>query len=185
MNAARVRSWVVAVAAVALLAPVAARALPQNVPSVPVQDGAGTDAVFEVTAFYAKGNQVWATGVLHGLVNGEEVTTIASAPVEGLVGAERGGGPGGGPGARGFGGISTQQAVCDVLNLDLGPLHLDLLGLVIDLNDLHLDIVAQPGSGNLLGNLLCAIVGLFDGAPSAGLATQLSALLNSLLGLLG
>ena len=181
MIAARLRSWVVAVAAVALLAPVAARALPHNVPSVPVQDGAGTDAVFEVTAFYAKGNQVWATGVLHGLVNGEEVTTIASAPVEGLVGAERGGGPA----ARGFGGISTQQAVCDVLNLDLGPLHLDLLGLVIDLNDLHLDITAVEGAGNLLGNLLCAILGLFDGPQTAGLATQLAALLNSVLGLLG
>ena len=40
------------------------------------------------------------------------------------------------------------------LHLDLGPIHLDLLGLVVDLNDLHLDVAAQPGSGNLLGNLL-------------------------------
>ena len=62
---------------------------------------------------------------------------------------------------------------------------MNLLGLVIDLNDLHLDITAVEGAGNLLGNLLCAILGLFDGPQTAGLATQLAALLNSVLGLLG
>ena len=70
---------------------------------------------------------------------------------------------------------------CDILHLELGPLHLDLLGLVVDLNRVVLDIDAEPGAGNLLGNLLCAIVGLLDGS-NLGL---LSNLLNQLLGLLG
>ncbi|WP_265447409.1 ABC transporter substrate-binding protein [Flexivirga meconopsidis] len=71
---------------------------------------------------------------------------------------------------------------CSVLNLVLGPLHLDLLGLVIDLNKVVLDITAVPGAGNLLGNLVCAIAGLLDkGGPLAGL----SALLNNLLSALG
>ena len=34
---------------------------------------------------------------------------------------------------------------CNILLLDLGPLHLDLLGLVVDLDEIHLDIHALPG----------------------------------------
>lgn len=68
---------------------------------------------------------------------------------------------------------------CKILTLDLGPLHLDLLGLVVDLNAIHLNITAQSGPGNLLGNLLCAVAGLLDGSGINGLAT----LLNRLLGL--
>ena len=71
---------------------------------------------------------------------------------------------------------------CDILNLVLGPLHLDLLGLVIDLNQVVLNITAQTGAGNLLGNLLCAITGLLD---AGSLGTQLVNLLNQLIGVLG
>jgi hypothetical protein len=71
---------------------------------------------------------------------------------------------------------------CDVLNLDLGPLDLNLLGLQIDLAPVVLDITAVPGAGNLLGNLLCAVAGLLDGN---GPLTGISALLNRLLTGLG
>src|SRR5205085_4811852 len=47
-------------------------------------------------------------------------------------------------------------AVCPVLDLILGPLHLNLLGLVIDLNRVHLTITAIPGGG-VLGNLFCSL----------------------------
>jgi hypothetical protein len=70
---------------------------------------------------------------------------------------------------------------CDVLNLVLGPLNLDLLGLVIQLDTVVLDIFAVPGAGNLLGNLLCAITGLLD-APTIG--QQLVNLLNQVLAIL-
>jgi hypothetical protein len=53
-------------------------------------------------------------------------------------------------------------ASCGILLLDLGPLHLDLLGLVVDLNEVILDITGQTGAGNLLGNLLCALTGILD-----------------------
>jgi len=69
---------------------------------------------------------------------------------------------------------------CEVLDLVLGPLDLDLLGLVVHLDRVHLNITAVPGPGNLLGNLLCAIVGLLDGGPLASIA----ALLNQILALL-
>jgi hypothetical protein len=74
--------------------------------------------------------------------------------------------------------ITAAAATCPILNLDLGPLHLDLLGLVVDLNRVVLTIVAQSGAGNLLGNLLCAVTGLLDN-PS-GLATLLNQILAAL-----
>jgi hypothetical protein len=45
---------------------------------------------------------------------------------------------------------------CPVLNLILGPLNLDLLGLVVDLNKVNLVVTATPGGGTL-GNLFCTL----------------------------
>jgi hypothetical protein len=55
---------------------------------------------------------------------------------------------------------STQQAtrICNVLNLNLGPLHLALLGLIVDLDPVTLTITADS-NGGLLGGLLCGLAG--------------------------
>jgi hypothetical protein len=45
---------------------------------------------------------------------------------------------------------------CSILDLVLGPLHLNLLGLVVDLNRVHLTITANP-AGGILGRLLCGV----------------------------
>ena len=82
-------------------------------------------------------------------------------------------------------GFVPAAASCPILHLDLGPLNLDVLGLQVHLNQVVLDIVAQSGAGNLLGNLLCAVAGLLDGSPLSGLLGQLSTLLNQILGVLG
>lgn len=58
--------------------------------------------------------------------------------------------------------LNQSSGSCQILDLTLGPLHLDLLGLVVDLNQVHLTITAQQGPGNLLGNLLCAVAHLLD-----------------------
>jgi len=79
---------------------------------------------------------------------------------------------------------ASSAAACDILNLVLGPLDLNILGLRIQLNQVVLDITAVPGAGNLLGNLLCSVAGLLDGTPLAGLLGQLGDLLNQILGLL-
>jgi hypothetical protein len=47
-------------------------------------------------------------------------------------------------------------ATCSILDLVLGPLHLDLLGLVVDLNRVHLTITGNP-AGGVLGRLLCGV----------------------------
>ena len=51
---------------------------------------------------------------------------------------------------------------CDILHLRVGAIDLNLLGLVVHLDPIRLDITAQAGPGNLLGNLLCAVSGLLD-----------------------
>jgi hypothetical protein len=51
---------------------------------------------------------------------------------------------------------SQAAAVCSVLDLVVGPLHLNLLGLVVDLNQVHLTITADP-TGGVLGSLFCGL----------------------------
>ena len=51
---------------------------------------------------------------------------------------------------------SAPPAVCPVLDLTLGPLDLNLLGLVVNLNQVHLTITATPGGGTL-GDLFCSL----------------------------
>jgi hypothetical protein len=76
---------------------------------------------------------------------------------------------------------ATTPQTCQVLNLVLGPLHLDLLGLVVDLygatttSPVTVTINAVPSQG-LLGQLLCGVAG---GGGITSL-TGLQSLLNSL-----
>jgi hypothetical protein len=77
---------------------------------------------------------------------------------------------------------------CQILSLDLGPVNLNLLGLVVRTNQIQLRIDAVQGPGNLLGNLLCAITGLLNpgggGTPVANTPLgQLVQILNALLAL--
>jgi hypothetical protein len=77
--------------------------------------------------------------------------------------------------------VIAQQVACGILHLVLGPLDLDVLGLVVHLDRVVLDISAEPGSGNLLGNLLCAISNLLNGGnPLTQVLNQLVGLLNQL-----
>jgi hypothetical protein len=75
----------------------------------------------------------------------------------------------------------AQPASCQVLKLVLGPLHLDLLGLVVDLygktrrNPVIVTINAQPSKG-LLGQLLCGLAGGGGVTSLAGLQSLLSSL---------
>jgi len=87
-------------------------------------------------------------------------------------------------------GIITQQvnlpvtnisSTCDILHLELGPLDLNLLGLMVHLDKVVLDITAQQGGG-LLGDLLCSLADLLGGpAPLSAIAR----LLNNILRILG
>src|SRR5262249_51236674 len=88
-------------------------------------------------------------------------------------------------GSPGASAVALQQAACDILQMGLGPLDLNLLGLTIHLDALGLYITAAPGAGSLLGNLLCTIAGLLDpGGPLTQVLNQLVNLLNQVIAVL-
>jgi hypothetical protein len=60
--------------------------------------------------------------------------------------------PGGAPGSTPK--VVTPSTICTVLDLTLGPLDLNLLGLMVHLDQVHLLITADS-NGGLLGGLLC------------------------------
>jgi hypothetical protein len=65
-----------------------------------------------------------------------------------------------------LGATPTADPTCPILNLELGPINLNLLGLVLETSPICLDITAERGPGNLLGNLLCSVAHLLDrGVP--------------------
>ena len=80
--------------------------------------------------------------------------------------------------------VTAATGSCQILDLTLGPIDLNLLGLVVHLDTVHLNITAQSGPGNLLGNLLCAVANLLNGGLNnlvGGLLNQLATLLNQIL----
>lgn len=113
--------------------------------------------------FDVQNNQVVAIGTLTGQVTGAVVGLVQNLLVTIPV-------------------IDANADACEILHLELGPIDLNLLGLVVHVDRIVVDITAQPGPGNLLGNLLCAIAGLLD-QPAAPL-NIIADLLNSLLDLL-
>ncbi|HVL22762.1 MAG TPA: hypothetical protein VM450_01675 [Thermomicrobiales bacterium] len=118
---------------------------------------------FDVTRFAVQQGQVVAIGTLTGTVSdalGNVLGTVSQAltlPLDRV----------------------TSFGTCEVLHLELGPLDLNLLGLVVHLDRIVLDITAEQGA--LLGDLLCAVANLLNG----GNANALSRLLNQVLRLLG
>jgi len=80
-------------------------------------------------------------------------------------------------------------AACPVLNLALGPVDLNLLGLEVSLDNCNdgpvtLAITAVPGAGNLLGNLICALTNALNGGVNInGLLAILQHISNIITGL--
>jgi hypothetical protein len=133
-------------------------------------DGKGTfNGTFTPQKFSVVNGVLEATGVLKGTLtdaNGTKLGTVSQTVTDAVNTSN----------------AAAAPAACSILNLVLGPLNLNLLGLVVTLNQVHLVITAVPGAGNLLGTLLCAVANLLNGGGSL---TSLSALLNELLAALG
>ncbi|GAA2096227.1 hypothetical protein GCM10009841_07890 [Microlunatus panaciterrae] len=133
-------------------------------------DGTGAVAgTLDVTKFVNNSGQLTAVGTFTGTVTDAagQVTSgtqQVSVPVD----------------------LAQSSGSCQILDLVLGPLDLDLLGLQVHLDTVHLNITAQSGPGNLVGNLLCAVAGLLNGPTGLNaIVTQIANLLNQILGLLG
>jgi hypothetical protein len=138
-------------------------------------DGRKVVGTFTPLKFVKKNGQSQVKGVVDGAIKNadgtrETFTALRTIDVKKINGQL----------INGRNGVSA-AAACNILHLVLGPLDLNLLGLVVHLNQVVLDITAVPGAGNLLGNLLCAITGLLD--PQATAARQLAPALNAILAL--
>ena len=119
--------------------------------------------VFNLTRFVIRNGQLAVVGTLTGTVTdatGQTVGAIVRTITLSLI---------------------TINATCDILHLELGPIDLNLLGLVVHVDKIVIDIDAQSGPGNLLGNLLCAIANLLNGSgPLSTLVNLLNQILGSL-----
>lgn len=116
-----------------------------------------------ITKFVKQGGQLLGQGTVSGTITNASGTLATLSSVAATV-----------P-------IQSASASCPILTLHTGAIHLDVLGLMVDLSPIDLTITAQPGPGNLLGNLLCAVAHLLDGGAPL---TSITSLLNRILSLL-
>lgn len=77
--------------------------------------------------------------------------------------------------------LTPQQAVCDILFLDIGPMYLNVL---VDISEIEIDINAIQ-NGGLLGDLLCSLANaLQNGTPLGNILSQINQLLATTLAIL-
>jgi hypothetical protein len=152
-----------------VVSPMSAAAAPPSIGSLPAPDpgtlpcGGAFAGTLTITQFAVQNGQLVALGTLSGTLTdalGNVIGTVTNVPVTVPV---------------------TVTGTCQILHLELGPLDLNLLGLMVHLNQVVLDITAQSGPGNLLGNLLCAVAHLLDDNAAT---TALANLLNQIPGIL-
>ena len=143
---------VLAVLAGTATAATPAATTPTNTTAGAVASAGTLDLRFVLTKVVASGKQLIAHGEVVGTVKTATGTTQVvrkpfSAPVRSLTRSTQG--------TR-----STQATtrICDILNLNLAPLRLELLGLIIELDRVVLNIRANS-RGGLLGSLLCGLAG--------------------------
>jgi hypothetical protein len=125
-------------------------------------NGGTVSGTLNITRFAVQNGQLMAIGTFTGTITNAAGAVVAS-------------------GTQAVALPVQATATCQILHLELGPLDLNLLGLMVHLDQVVLDITAVSGPGNLLGNLLCAVAHLLDGT---GPATGLAALLNQILAIL-
>ena len=136
-----------------------APASPLSIPVTGTGGGAVFSGVFQLQKFANDQGQVVATGIVTGVVTTAAGVTTSIARTVTLP-------------------VTIVDTSCQILHLDLGAISLDVLGLQINLSRVLLDITAQAGAGNLLGNLLCAVANLLNNP------NPLARLLNSILDLI-
>lgn len=99
-----------------------------------------------VNSITVQDGQLVASGTVTADVKGRTVTgAFTNAPVELSLAADQ-----------------TGAGACPILDLALGPINLDLLGLVVETSPICLKITAFDGGG-LLGDLLCSVANLLGG----------------------
>ena len=130
--------------------------------SIPIAGTASTGGAFAgtltITRFIQHNGTVYAVGTVVGNVAGSATTAVTAVVIP-----------------------ITADPTCPILHLHTGAISLDVLGLTVNIAPITIDISAQSGAGNLLGNLLCDIANLLNNP--AALTSALNQLLSLLSGL--
>ena len=146
----------------------------------------GFKGTYTIKRFLRSGNKIVTSGTLKGTMRKNGKTKSVTKKNVLMPAAVSGAGPRDSASASQV--LPPIPGACQVLNLVLGPINLNLLGLVVRTNLINVRIDAVPGDGNLLGNLLCAVTNLLnpDGVlgPLTGAVNQLTAALNAILAVL-
>jgi hypothetical protein len=142
---------------------------------VPVTGTKGFKGTYTIERFARAGANVVSVGTLKGRLHGRSVRRQnVRMPVK-IVNAQTGQ----------VRQLPPTPGACSVLNLVLGPIDLNLLGVRVRTNQINLRVEAVPSTvpgGGLLGSLLCGVTNLLNPAANTALG-QLVQLLNALLAL--
>ncbi len=158
--------------------PAAAQSAPPKfTQKVAVTGSKGFKGTYTIERFVRSGNRAVAVGTLKGKLRGRSVRKEDVRIPVSLVNTQTG---------------QTKQVpptpgACQVLNLVLNPIDLNLLGLRVQTKQVALLIEAVPSvgapvPGGLLGDLLCGVTNLLNPGANTPLA-QLVQVLNALLAL--
>ena len=136
------------------------------------KNGKKFKGTYTIKRFTHRGSKLYAVGTLKGRLKGRRVTKnnvrIPASLARPASAAQ----------------IPPTPNACQILNLTLQPIDLNLLGLRLRTSRIDLRLEGVPGAGNLLGNLLCGITGILDPqAATPATPSVLTQVLNALLAL--
>jgi hypothetical protein len=136
------------------------------------KNGKKFNGTYTIKRFTHRGSKLYAVGTLKGRLKGRRVTKnnvrIPASLARPASAAQ----------------IPPTPNACQILNLTLQPIDLNLLGLRLRTSRIDLRLEGVPGAGNLLGNLLCGITGILDPqAATPASPSLLTQVLNALLAL--
>jgi hypothetical protein len=136
------------------------------------KNGKKFKGTYTIKRFTHRGSKLYAVGTLKGRLKGRRVTKnnvrIPASLARPASAAQ----------------IPPTPNACQILNLTLQPIDLNLLGLRLRTSRIDLRLEGVPGAGNLLGNLLCGITGILDPqAATPATPSLLTQVLNALLAL--
>ena len=136
------------------------------------KNGKKFNGTYTIKRFTHRGSKLYAVGTLKGRLKGRRVTKnnvrVPASLARPASAAQ----------------IPPTPNACQILNLTLQPIDLNLLGLRLRTSRIDLRLEGVPGAGNLLGNLLCGITGILDPqAATPATPSLLTQVLNALLAL--
>jgi hypothetical protein len=136
------------------------------------KNGKKFNGTYTIQRFTHRGSKLYAVGTLKGRLKGRRVTKnnvrIPASLARPASAAQ----------------IPPTPNACQILNLTLQPIDLNLLGLRLRTSRIDLRLEGVPGAGQLVGNLLCGILGILDPqAATPATPSVLTQVLNALLAL--